>query len=206
MQLSGNKKIHSPKYEQICVFVLREMAFLFLSLYKLLICTVVGINDKGFALVRVPRNDVDKICDERGHLALEHPRVAPDHVLFVHVGVILLLHHCGPQVFILSTNISRQDFFSCEKIAFCLLSSPQAMFASLSLFITWRWNSSGDLITIGLISPLKTPLRRILLKCAYIKSFNFIYALALRAFKRHFFYQASNRKPIYLIYFAAWVF
>lgn len=113
------------------------MAFLFLRLNKLLICTVVGINDKGFALVRVPRNDVDKICDERGHLAFEHPRVAPDHVLFVHVGVILLLHHCGPQVFILSTNISRRVFFSCEKIAFCLLSSPQAMFASLPLFITW---------------------------------------------------------------------
>lgn len=45
------------------------------------------------AAVILPGDDADKIGHERGNAALEHRRVASDHVLIVYLALVKLLHH-----------------------------------------------------------------------------------------------------------------
>lgn len=49
------------------------------------------------ALVVFPGRDANKVRHEGRDRALEDRRVAPDHILVVHLGLIKLLHHCGTQ-------------------------------------------------------------------------------------------------------------
>lgn len=48
-----------------------------------------------FPLVGVPRNNTNKVCYKRRHLALENSWITTDSVFLVHICVIELLHHCN---------------------------------------------------------------------------------------------------------------
>lgn len=59
-----------------------------------ILCTEIVSRNKFLSLIRVPRQDLHKVRNERRHRTLQNGTVAADRVLLVDVGVVILRHHC----------------------------------------------------------------------------------------------------------------
>lgn len=56
--------------------------------------TVCGAGKEVLLLIGVPRDHINEIGHKRRNQAFDDGRIAANHVLFVHVGLIVLRHNC----------------------------------------------------------------------------------------------------------------
>lgn len=57
--------------------------------------TVGGARKEVLLLIGVPRNDLNEVGHKRRYQTLDDGRIAADHVLLVHVRLVVLSHDCG---------------------------------------------------------------------------------------------------------------
>lgn len=78
----------------------------------------------------MPRNNINKVCYKRWHLALQNSWITTDTVLLVHVRVIELLHHCNQSQQYWDTNKpqaagSEHRWHCCRGLITCCVGRAQ---------------------------------------------------------------------------------
>lgn len=65
------------------------------AVFSSLVPTVGGARKEVLLLIGVPRNDLNEVGHKRRYQTLDDGRIAADHVLLVHVRLVVLSHDCG---------------------------------------------------------------------------------------------------------------